>query len=147
MDRNTDIDVVNDLITGVLDSVDGYRQARRAVADQELAETFHAIEERREDIARRMQSLVTGWGGEPRDDGSLGGSAHRWFMRLREVVSGNDGDAIFQEVERGESHLAEQFDDAVAKSDLNDEVRATIANIAGEVRQDRDKLSALNRAV
>lgn len=48
---------------------------------------------------------MTRLGGTPEDNGTVLGSAHRMFLNLKSVVTGQDDKAIIAEVEQGEDHI------------------------------------------
>jgi uncharacterized protein (TIGR02284 family) len=66
---------------------------------------------------------------------------------LKSAVTGRDDKAVINEVERGEDHLKEKFEDALADSDLSPQVKAVVQECYTSVRQGHDQMSALKHSM
>ena len=94
-----------------------------------------------------MTATVARLGGNPEDDGTTAGSAHRGWINLKQAVLGNDDEAIVNEVERGEDYLKEKFEAALRHTDLPAEARAAVEEAWTSVRAGHDEMSALKHAI
>lgn len=72
-----DVAVMNTLIATLLDSVDGYEHSASDVDNQMLAQKFEERARERRDVVAELQQAVVTAGGEPEDEGTILGSAHR----------------------------------------------------------------------
>jgi len=146
-EHSKDISLLNTLTGTLLDSVEGYRKAAIDVDRSDLRARFIARATEREAAARTLQQAVLAAGGEPTDDGTLLGSAHRAFLGLKEAVTGHDDKAIINEIERGEDYLKGKFKTAQEDFDLQPGTRNAIAAAWNSVRTGHDEMSELKHSI
>lgn len=148
MASNTkDVGVLNTLIATLLDSVDGYQKSAGDIDNQALADKFNARARERQAAVTKLQAAVAAAGGNPEDDGTLLGGAHRAFQSLKEAVMGREDKAIVAEVERGEDYLKAKFETALAEVDLSPAARAAADEAWQSVRAGHDEMSALKHSM
>ena len=145
MDNRTDIHVLNDLITGVYDSIDGYRTAGEHTENPQFSDTFITLGSGREELVQSLKSEVLALGGVPEDEGSLSAAAHRGFMRVREAVMSDSDKQVVAEVDRGEDHLKEQFLKALARDDLSPGARNAIQTASNRIQADHVRISEMRK--
>ena len=141
MDKSHDIEVTNGLIKTTLDSMKGYKDACKDSETQRSA-FFGEMASERSQVATQLQQHVRTLGGDPEDDSSLTGAAHRGFMDLKQAVAGTDEKAIIHEVERGEDHLKDKYEQALQDEKLSTQTRQTIQQCFDSVRKGHAKVSA-----
>ena len=146
-DRDYDIKTLNSLIATTLDSVDGYTEAAKDIANQRYGTMFVARAKERRQVVSDLQGEVRRLGGNPEDDGTVLAGAHRMFLDLKATVTGQDDKAIINEVERGEDHIKAKFDDAVVDNDLSPETRDVIQKANQSVQQGHDQMRDLKHAL
>lgn len=142
-----DTTVLNTLIATLLDSIDGYQKSAGDIENRSLAEKFNARARERQSAVTNLQAAVAAAGGNPEDDGTLAGSAHRVFLSLKEAVTGRDDKAIVAEIERGEDYLKNKFETALAEADLSQPARAAVETAWQSVRAGHDEMSALKHSM
>lgn len=147
MNNDTDIKTLNDLIETTLDSADGYAEAAKDATSESLAALFRARATERRSAAGTLQECVRSLGGEPEDDGTVLASAHRMFVNLRASMTNHDNKAVVDEVERGEDHIKEKFEDAMKKRDLSPQTTSVIADVYTSVRSGHDQMRNLKQAM
>ena len=142
MDKSHDISVTNNLIKTTLDSMKGYKEASE---DSETANSafFCEMADERSAVASQLQQHVTSLGGDPEDDSSISGAAHRGFMDLKQAVMGTDEKAIVQEVERGEDYIKNKFQEALQDNDLSDQTRQQLTNCYQSIEQGHARVDAM----
>lgn len=141
--RNTETTTLNTLIATLLDSVDGYTKSAQDVRNPDFAQRFNARARERQSVVAELQACVARLGGNPEDDGTISGAAHRGFINLKEAVTGTDDTAILNEVERGEDYLKEKFEAALRMDDLAPEARQSIQRAWDSVKGGHDEMAAL----
>lgn len=146
-DRDYDIKTLNSLIATTLDSVDGYTEAAKDIENQRYGAMFTARANERRQVVSDLQAEVRRLGGNPEDDGTVLAGAHRVFLDLKAKVTGQDDQAVVNEVERGEDHIKAKFDDAVADNDLSPEVRSAVQKANQSVQQGHDQMRDLKHAL
>ena len=145
--NSKDISVLNTLIATLLDSVDGFQKSAGDIDNQVLADKCNARARERQSAVTKLQAAVASAGGNPGDDGTLLGGAHRAFQSLKEVVMSRDDKAIVAEIERGEDYLKNKFETALAEVDLSAAARAAAEEAWQSVRAGHDEMSALKQSM
>ncbi|WP_448659995.1 PA2169 family four-helix-bundle protein [Sphingomonas sp. CJ99] len=146
-DTSHDIRTLNSLIATTIDSVDGYTEAAKDADNSRYVQMFNSRASERRQAANALQSEVTRLGGTPEDDGTALAGAHRMFLNLKSAVTGQDDQAIVNEVEAGEDHIKAKFEDALKDDDLSPETRSAIGHAWTSVRAGHDEMRDLKHAL
>jgi uncharacterized protein (TIGR02284 family) len=146
-DSTGDVTVLNTLIGTLIDSIEGYQKSAADTANPTFAEKFNARAQERQQVLTKLQAAVARLGGQPEDESTTAGAAHRGWINLKEAVLGRDDEAIINEVERGEDYLKEKFEAARENMDLGPEARAAVEEAWTSVKSGHDEMSALKHAV
>jgi len=145
--NDKDVTALNTLIATLLDSIDGYQKSAGDIDNQALADKFNARARERQSAVTKLQAAVAAAGGNPEDDGTLLGGAHRVFQSLKETVMGRDAKAIVSEIERGEDYLKGKFETVLAEGDLSPAARAAADEAWQSVKAGHDEMSALKHSM
>lgn len=135
-----DISTLNSLIATTLDSVEGYTEAASDSESGRFGSLFTARAGERRVVATNLQAEVTRLGGEPSQGGTALGGVHRMFLNLKAAVTGQDAQAIVNEVEAGEDHIKAKYEDALKDAELSQPVRAAIEAGYKSVREGHDQM-------
>jgi uncharacterized protein (TIGR02284 family) len=108
------IDALKTLLTRLVDSRKGYRDALDHVESAHIKAILTQFMDRRERNIGEVRAYLTKAGHSVDDDGSLLASAHRAFMDLKDSVTGSDDSATLAEIVRGEKKLLDAYDDALS---------------------------------
>lgn len=138
---------LNTLIGTLIDSIEGYQKAAADTTNARFAEMFNARAQERQQALTRLQAAVARLGGNPEDDGTVAGAAHRGWMNLKEAVLGQDDETIVKTVEEGEDYLKNKFEAALDNVDLPAEARAAVEEAWTSVKAGHDEMSALKHAI
>jgi uncharacterized protein (TIGR02284 family) len=147
MAETADVSTLNTLTATLIDSIEGYEASAGDVRDPALAQRFAARAQERRRATTALQDTVRRLGGEPEDDGSLAGGAHRAFVNLKQAVTGSDDTAVINEVERGEDYLKGKFEAALKDTDLSADARTAVQEAWESVRSGHDEMSQLKHAM
>ena len=142
-----DISTLNSLIATTIDSIDGYTESARDIESTRLGTIFTQRAGERRQVASKLQAEVVRLGGTAEDDGTVLAAAHRRFVDLKSVVTGQDDKAIINEVERGEDHIKEKFEAALADTELSPATRNVIQQAYTSVRQGHDQIRDLKKGM
>ncbi|MGH6924199.1 MAG: ferritin-like domain-containing protein [Propylenella sp.] len=142
-----DIRTLNSLVATVIDSIEGYEESAKDAGSSRFASMFNDRAAERRQVLTKLQAEVSRLGGNPADTGTTAGAAHRGFVNLKSVVTGQDDKAIINEVERGEDHIKEKFEDALRDNDLSAPTKSVIQECFASVRQGHDQMSALKHSM
>jgi len=141
------VDILNGLIKTTLDSVGGYREAAENADGSQFKSMFTQRASKRKELARELQQQVRALGGEPEDDQGMVGKAHNKFVGLKAALSGNDDKAVIDEVERGEDHIKEKFQDALEDDDLPSPARDAVSRAYASIKADHDEVSRIKHTM
>jgi len=147
MGTDTDISTLNTLIKTTLDSVKGFEEATKDSDTGRFNSFFVEGARERREVVSRLQEEVRRLGGNPEDDSSVAGAAHRTFLNLKQAVMGRDDKAIIEEVERGEDHIKAKFEIALKDADLAPATRSIIRDAFTSVKAGHDQASALKHSL
>jgi len=147
MSESHDISMLNSLIATTIDSVDGYTEASKESQSSQFTALFTSRATERRQVAARLQQEVTSLGGNPEDDGTVLAGVHRMFINLKTAVTGHDDKAIINEVEAGEDHIKDKFEDALRDLDLSPRVRSVIEGCYTSVKQGHDEMRDLKQSM
>jgi uncharacterized protein (TIGR02284 family) len=141
-----DIDVLNDVTKTLIDSRKGYETCCEVADDSfALQSNFQARAQRRRLLVKEFQDEVRSLGGEPQDNGSITGSAHRAWTEFTSLFS-NDQKAAAEAIDDGEEHLAKKIEDKLDEEDLTPKTRLLLAKAVLDARDGEsfaDKLEAV----
>ena len=139
---------VTSLLTTLIDSVNGYRDAAAQAESTQFQQLFRSMADERSAVVEDLRREVVEVEGEAPDDGSVMGSLHQRFMDLKAAITGRDDKAIINEVERGEDYLKGKFEAVLSKQEgLSPSLQAAIQRAWDSVREGHDKVSQLKRAL
>lgn len=145
--NENDVTGLNTLIATLLDSIEGYQKSAGDIDNSALADKFNARARERQSAVTKLQAAVAAAGGNPEDDGTVLGSAHRVFQSLKETVMSRDDKAIVSEIERGEDYLKGKFETVLADGELSPTARTAADEAWQSVKAGHDEMSALKHSM
>jgi uncharacterized protein (TIGR02284 family) len=137
-----DIEQLNSLIETTLDSAKGYMDAAEEAKSSRFASLFRDRGAQRNDIAECLRARVKGLGGDAEKSGSTLGAAERWFASLKQKMTGTDA-SIIAEVEAGEDHVKDAYQQVITDGELSDPVRTAIESEFAQIQANHDEMSKL----
>lgn len=135
------IDALQDLVQTNIDARDGFRFAANEIENAAISAAFEHFANQRQEQADELASFVECNGEEARREGSYSAAVHRTWMNVRELLSGNDTNAILSEAERGEDYIKEAYETTLrstAGSAVNDVLTRQYAQV--KAAHDRVKM-------
>ena len=145
--HSDEISTLNTLIATTIDSITGYENSAKDIDNQRFAEIFRERANERQRVVEDLRGEVRRLGGNPEDDGSFLGKTHQRFEDLKAAVTGQDEQAIINEVERGEDYLKEKFETALNSGTLSGESRSVVERCYQSVRSGHDQMSQLKHGM
>lgn len=117
---------LNHLLTRNYDSEKGYTILKneskhpllRAYFQEKIAHRYH--------YGHQIKDLIRGLDGEVDKGGSIEGGLHRTWLDIKAYATGNDEEALLEEVERGEKVYLGAYDKFLELPDLPDHIRNII---------------------
>lgn len=108
--RDETITKLQELIQFNIDSQKGFMQAAETIKDPTVAALFRRIASDRAENAVELKAHVAFNDDEPRNDGSMMGAMHRWWLSARGALSGGDDHVVLSEAERGEDAIKQKYE-------------------------------------
>ncbi|HEX6101565.1 MAG TPA: PA2169 family four-helix-bundle protein [Alphaproteobacteria bacterium] len=129
----------------IRDSEEGYRHSANDIDDWQLRSMFLELARVRSEQGDEIDRLLQRFGGEavPKG-GSTSGTLHRTFVDLKAAITGNNRQAVVNEVVRGESYAESVFDRAL-RADLPADVRQVVQRQHNSVRESRDRVRRMQQ--
>ena len=141
--HSEEISTLNTLIATTIDSVTGYENSAKDIDNQRFAEIFRQRANERQQVVEELRSEVRRLGGDPEDSGSFMGKTHQRFEDLKAAITGQDEQAVINEVERGEDYLKDKYETALNSGALSGEARSVVERCYQSVRSGHDQMSQL----
>jgi uncharacterized protein (TIGR02284 family) len=136
------------LLTTLIDSVNGYRDAAAQVDDDRFKRMFQSMADERSAVVEDLRREVAEVEGDTPNDGSMLGNMHQRLLDLKAAITGHDDKAIINEVERGEDYLKEKFEAVMSdQTGLSPSLQAAIERAWNSVQEGHDKVSQLKHAL
>ena len=145
--HSEEISTLNTLIATTIDSVTGYENSAKDIDNERFAEIFRQRANERQQVVEDLRSEVRRLGGDPEDSGSFMGKTHQRFEDLKAAITGQDEQAVINEVERGEDYLKDKSETALNSGALSGEARSVVERCYQSVRSGHDQMSQLKHGM
>jgi uncharacterized protein (TIGR02284 family) len=145
MDRDKVISTLNGLIETLKDGEQGFKTAAEGLQDPQVTTLFQQYSRQRSEMVRQLQNEVRRLGGDPEKSGSVAGAAHRGWINIKSVVTGNDDGSIIAEAERGEDSAKKMYETALLEP-LDPVTLALVREQSMKVHDAHDRVRALEKA-
>lgn len=145
---STDRRVAQDLIETLEDGRAGFASAADKLAEtdrSELAIKMRELSEQRARFSAELEQMAASHGDDIDEDGSVAARVHRFWMSVKDDVSGADPEGVLDVAEQGEDHAVSEYEDALSK-DISPDLRTVVERQFAEVEQARDEVMALRVA-
>jgi len=136
---------IQNLIEINIDSSKGFDEAAEKIENPQIASMFRECGKERDRFAGELKTAAAINNVEPKDSGTLKGTAHRWWLNIRGTVTGGDEHTILADAERGEDSIKACYEKTLketAGSPLNDVLQRQYAQVKARHDQIRDMRDA-----
>lgn len=123
--RKETIEELNEILEKNYDAVHGYRKAaERATkattpSDNSLMSFFNRQVNERQGFVEELKAEIRALGGTPEEDGSLAGTAHRFWIDFKTALSFDKEESILEACIKGEEECIEEYDDLLKETDVH----------------------------
>ena len=127
MNKNSEIEILNELLTKAKDAEQGYEQAAdHCKDDANLTSFFTRQSSLRFTLGKELEKHIQLLGGTPETSASVAAKAHQVWIAVKGFVTGGDNLAILEECERGEEAALKSYDDAIAEPSLSEQSKSML---------------------
>ena len=142
MNKNTDtIKVLSELIEVSEDGKKGFTEAAQDAKDERLKTLFRDCSTHCASAASELIKVVKSVDGKAADGGSVGGAAHRGWIKVKSTVA-DSNIAVLEEVERGQDRAKAVYAKAL-KASLPSAVRELVQRQYDGVVHHHDRIRDL----
>ncbi len=134
--------ILNNLSEICKDGEEGFRESSEKVTRTDLKTLFSGFSAQRARFAAELQTTLAKLGGDPSQSGTLAGAAHRGWLNLKSMVTGQNDAGIIAEAERGEDVAVKAYREALTK-DVPLDVREIIEEQSKVVLDTHNQVRAL----
>lgn len=103
------VDSLQEILQKNYDAEKGLKEVMLKTDNHALKKWLQHKAVERSGFANEIDSELRKLGGEPREDGSVLGSAHRMWIDVKTAVAGNKDEAIFEECIRGDKASVDEY--------------------------------------
>jgi uncharacterized protein (TIGR02284 family) len=139
------IDTLNRLIAACKDGQGGFRAAAENAHSPELRRLLKHYATQRTCFASELQAEVRRLGARPRTSGSVSGTLHHAWARLRSTLLGPSDVVLAGECARGEAAAMQAYEDAGHKV-LPQDLQVLVARQYKEIKDAHERLRDLAHA-
>lgn len=146
MNGNSAATILEDLVETLEDGREGFHRAAEKLLDDgypELAQRMSQFSDERARLSAELREIAVTEGIEIEGNGSTAAALHRGWMGLADTLTGGDPHAVLSAAESGEDHAVNEFDRALQRDDLPDDLRPVITAQAQTVRSAHDEVRML----
>lgn len=144
---SNDIKVLNDVTETLIDSCKGYQKCVDVSEDSyALRSNFTERAQRRSLMIQEFQNEVRNLGGEPKEDGSVAGAAHRAWTDITTLFQ-DDEKAAVEAIDDGEDFLADKIQSKLEDGALAPRTRELLQQAHADARDGERFAEALDKAL
>lgn len=136
------VDVLNDLLENARDGEYGFSSLAEEVEASALKTVFSDRAAQCREAARELAEMVTRYGGEPAEGGTVSGALHRGWVHVKGAVGANSEQSMLDECERGEDAAVARYRKAL-KQNLPMDVLALVERQAQGAQRNHDQMKML----
>jgi uncharacterized protein (TIGR02284 family) len=145
--RNELVQVLNDLVRINNDRVEGYERAIEGTkdGDDDLKEVFsRMIGESIQYKAELVEAIDTVGGEADYDETTNSGALYRFWMKIKETLSGNDRESVLDDCEFGEDAALKAYQQALeSDATMDADTRQLIVNQKTSLKNSHDAIKRL----
>jgi len=131
------------VLTRYVDSSLGYDEAAKVAGDEDTARAFAEIADARAEDSAQIAACIEALGTHADSSGSAEAMLHRWWIDLRDKISGSDTGALLDECLRGECELLRTITAAIREDPGVPAYRAALGTAQANVEATLARLHLL----
>lgn len=119
------------------DSAEGYSSAADNVREDhpDYASKWESRSNLRQAFAKQLDEKLRCIGESGEEGGSVSGAIHRALMKLKDVFTSTDLEAIVEECIRGEQHLLDSIDETLEDVTIDGSTKSLLINLRTHVSE------------
>lgn len=128
------VNVLQNIIEKNYDAEKGYKKAMQDAKNPALKGFLKDQAARRSRFATAIDKKLRDLGEQPKESGSTTGALHRAWIDIKSSVSGNDDEAVLEEVIRGEKASVNEYEDVLKNHELSPDITQELQSQLGDIQ-------------
>ena len=128
------VDALNKLITTLYDGENGYKESAEDIENTALKSRFRSLAQQRYDFGHEIKPFITQLGGTVNKGGSAAANLHRVWIDLKSAVTGQDEEAVLNEVIRGEESAVKTYQEVLADNTFSESIKSTLTTQLNKIQ-------------
>lgn len=137
------VNVLQNIIEKNYDAEKGYKKAMTDAKNPALKNFLAQQAAQRSRFATTIDSRLRQLGETPKESGSVTGTLHRAWIDIKSSLSGNDDEAVLEEVIRGEKASVDEYQDVLQKHTLAPEITQELQSQLGDIQGTLNRVKRL----
>jgi uncharacterized protein (TIGR02284 family) len=137
---STDESIATDLIRTLENGKEGFDKAAEKLdgSDRpEVATKFREFAQQRATMSDELKAIAGAYGDDVDQRSTLPGALHRGWLAVKDMLTGDDAEAVIGAAETGEDHAVQQYRDAL-EADISPEFRPVVTRQLASVQSAHD---------
>jgi uncharacterized protein (TIGR02284 family) len=137
------VNVLQGIIEKNYDAEKGYKKAMQDAKNPVLKGFLQQQAAQRSRFATAIDQKLRQLGETPKESGSVAGTLHRAWIDIKSSLSGNDDEAVLEEVIRGEKASVDEYKDVLKKHNLAPEITLELQSQLGDIQNTLNKVKRI----
>lgn len=147
METRSPEDQLNRLLTRNYDAEEGYKTVAEKMEHPEMRDFMTTNSKERNNFGHEIKEIMIQMNLKPEKGTSIIGDAHRAWINVRDLISGDNDAAILDEAERGEEYAIEDYEAAIEHAALSPENKRKLSDHLNSIKKSKEQLSKLKAAL
>jgi uncharacterized protein (TIGR02284 family) len=134
---------LNGLLEKTYDAEKGYKKAAENVDNSALKTYFDQKSQERYNFGHELKQEIKSFGQDVDKGGSVTGSAHRAWMDVKSLFSGDDAESMLEEAIRGEKAAVDEYEDVLNDTSLPSSTRSILESQRNTINSGLSRIKSL----
>lgn len=137
------VNALQDILEKNYDAEKGYTKAMKDAKNPALRGFLQQQAAQRSRFATAIDQKLRQLDEKPKESGSATGTLHRAWIDIKSSLTGNDDEAVLNEVIRGEKASVEEYQDVLKKHTLAPDISQELQSQLGDIQGTLNKVKRL----
>lgn len=134
---------LNDLLEKTYDAEKGFKKASENVNNPSLKTYFRNKAQERYNFGHELKTEIRSFNQDVDKGGSLTGKAHRAWMDVKNLFSGDNEESMLEEAIRGEKAAVSEYEDVLSETSLPLSTKSVLQSQKNIINEGLTKINAL----
>jgi len=134
---------LNELLEKTYDAEKGFKNAAENIEHTALKSYFNQKAQERYNFGHELKSEIKSFGQEVDKGGSATGSAHRTWMNVKALFSGDNEESMLEEAIRGEKAAVEEYQDVLKETSLPSSTKSLLTSQKNTIESGLSNIKSL----